>query len=96
MTELERQLTTALRALSEQYEMAQRQHSEEQQRQSAQVEALQQRIEQQDARSAALQQHAEQQDAQVGTLRRRVELLTEQMLHLIQDYETRADALSRR
>ena len=37
MTELERQLTTALRGLSEQYETAQRQHSEEQRRQSGEV-----------------------------------------------------------
>ena len=49
MTELERQLTAALRKLSAQYETEQRRHTE-------QVEALQQRVDQQTAQSETLQQ----------------------------------------
>ena len=75
MTELERQLTTALRALSEQYETAQRQRAEEQRRQSAQVEALQQRIERQDAESGIWRQRFERLDAQVTGLARDYETL---------------------
>ena len=47
MTELERQLTAALRKLSAQYETQQRRHTE-------QVEALQLRVEQQAAQSETL------------------------------------------
>ena len=47
MTELERQLTAALRKLSAQHETEQRRHTE-------QVEALQQRVEQQAAQSETL------------------------------------------
>ena len=53
MTELERQLTAALRKLSAQYETEQRRHTE-------QVEALQQRVEQQAAQSETLRQRIEQ------------------------------------
>ena len=53
MTELERQLTAALRKLSAQYETAQRRHTE-------QVGALQQRVEQQAAQSETLRQRIEQ------------------------------------
>ena len=53
MTELERQLTVALRKLSAQYETAQRRHTE-------QVEALQQRVEQQAAQSETLRRQIEQ------------------------------------
>ena len=53
MTELERQLTAALRKLSAQYETAQRRHTE-------QVEALQQRVEQQAAQSETLRRQIEQ------------------------------------
>ena len=53
MTELERQLTAALRKLSAQYETEQRQHGE-------QVEALQQRVEQQTAQSETLRRQIEQ------------------------------------
>ena len=52
MTELERQLTAALRKLSAQYET-------EQQRRSEQVEALQQRVERQTAQSETLRQRIE-------------------------------------
>ena len=53
MTELERQLTAALRKLSVQYETEQRRHTE-------QVEALQQRVEQQAAQSETLRRQIEQ------------------------------------
>ena len=53
MTELERQLTAALRKLSAQYETAQRRHNE-------QVGALQERVDQQTAQSETLRQRIEQ------------------------------------
>ena len=53
MTELERQLTAALRKLSAQYETEQRRHTE-------QVEALQLRVEQQAAKSETLRRQIEQ------------------------------------
>ena len=53
MTELERQLTAALRKLSVQYETEQRRHNE-------QVEALQLRVEQQAAQSETLRRQIEQ------------------------------------
>ena len=52
MTELERQLTAALKRLSAQYETEQR-------RQSEQVEALRRRVEQQAAQSETLQRQFE-------------------------------------
>ena len=79
MTELERQLMIALRALSEQYETAQRQRAEEQRRHSEQLEALQSRIERQDAES--------------GILRQRIERLDAQVTALAQDYGTLAETL---
>ena len=72
MTELERQLTKALERLSAQYEM-------EQQRHSAQVGALQQRV--------------EQQAAQSDTLRKQVAQLTGQVTRLARDYRTLAATL---
>ena len=53
MTELERQLTAALRKLSAQYETEQRRHNE-------QVGALQLRVEQQAAQSETLRRQIEQ------------------------------------
>ena len=53
MTELERQLTAALRKLSAQYETEQRRHTE-------QVEALQLRVDQQAAQRETLRQQVEQ------------------------------------
>ena len=53
MTELERQLTAALRKLSAQYVTEQRRHTE-------QVEALQLRVEQQAAQSETLRRQIEQ------------------------------------
>ena len=68
MTELERQLMTALRMLSVQYTTEQQQHSEEQRRHCEQVEALQQRLEQQAAESKTLRQLVEHFGAQVMRL----------------------------
>ena len=79
MTELERQLMTALRTLSAQSGTERRQHADEQQRHSEQVEALRQRIEQQAAERA--------------TLRRQFERLDAQMTRLAQDYRTLAATL---
>ena len=61
MTELERQLMTALRALSAQYTTEQQRHSE-------QVEALRQRVEQQAAQNAILRQRVERLSGQVTCL----------------------------
>ena len=61
MTELERQLTTALRKLSEQYETEQWRHTE-------QVEALQQRVDQQAAQSETLRRRIERLSGQVTGL----------------------------
>ena len=61
MTELERQLMTALERLSAQYETEQQQHSE-------QVKALQQRVEQQAAESKTLRQLVEHFAGQVTRL----------------------------
>ena len=61
MTELERQLTEALKRLSAQSETERR-------RQSEQVEALRQRVEQLSAENEALQRQIEQLDAQVTRL----------------------------
>ena len=61
MTALEQQLTKALRALSAQYEMEQRRHSE-------QVEALRQRVERQTGENEALQRRIERLDGRVTRL----------------------------
>ena len=61
MTELERQLTTALRKLSAQFETEQRRHTE-------QVEALQQCVEQQAAQSETLRRRIERLSGQVTRL----------------------------
>ncbi len=61
MTELEEQLTRALRRLSAQYETEQRQHS-------GQVEALRQRVERQSGESEALRTRIEWLDEQVTRL----------------------------
>ena len=61
MTELERQLTAALKTLSGQFETAQQQHS-------GQVEALQQRFEPQAAENRILRQRIEQLSGQLSCL----------------------------
>ena len=79
MTELERQLTAALRKLSAQFETEQRRHTE-------QVEALQQRVDQQTAQSETLQQRVE-------TSRRQIEQLAGHVTGLDADYKTIAATL---
>ncbi len=79
MTELETQLMTALRRLSAQFETEQRQHAEERQRDSEQLEALRQRVERLTADNEALQQ--------------RIERLSGQVTYLAQDYRTLAERL---
>ena len=79
MTELERQLTAALRKLSAQYETEQRRHTE-------QVEALQRQ-------AGALQRQVEQQAAQSETLRRQIEQLSGHVTGLDADYKTIAATL---
>ncbi|WP_419164036.1 hypothetical protein [Candidatus Palauibacter sp.] len=79
MTELERQLTEALKRLSAQYETEQRRHS-------GQVEALRQRVE-------ALRQHVERQSGENEALQRRIEWLDEQVTRLAESYGTLAATL---
>ena len=79
MTELEGQLAAALKRLSVQYETAQQQRAEEQQRHSEQAETLRQRLEQQAVENASL--------------RRQFERLDGQVTRLAQDYETLAAML---
>ena len=78
MTELERQLMTSFETLSAQSRTKRRQHAEEQQRRSEDVEALRQRFEQQAAENETLRQF---------------ELLDGQLTRLAQDYETLAAIL---
>ena len=68
MSELERQLTEALKRLSAQYETEQQRHSE-------QVEALQGHVERQGGEIEALRQHVERQSAEYETLQMRIERL---------------------
>ena len=70
MTELERQLVTALKRLSAQFRTEQRQHADEQQRQAEQNAALWELVEQQAAQAAALQRRVERLSAQVTRLAR--------------------------
>ena len=74
MTDLERQLTAALEGLSAQHEM-------ERQRQSEQVEALQQQVE-------ALRQRVERLSAENEALERQIERLDEQVTRLAEYYGT--------
>ena len=68
MTELERQLTEALKRLSAQSETAQR-------RQSGQVEALRRLIERQSGENEALRQRVERLSAENEVLQRQIERL---------------------
>ncbi len=79
MTELERQLTTALRTLSAQFRTEQRLRAEQQQRHSEELEAL--------------RRQGGQQAAESATLRRQFERLDGRMTRLAQDYETLAATL---
>ena len=86
MTELEEQLTRALRRLSAQYETEQRRHS-------GQVEALRRRVERQSEQNEALRQHVEQQSGENEALRTRIEWLDEQVSRLAECYGTLAATL---
>ena len=86
MTELEEQLTRALRRLSAQYETEQRRHS-------GQVEALRGRVERQSAENEALRQHVERQSGENEALRTRIEWLDEQVTRLAECYGTLAATL---
>ena len=74
MTDLERQLTTALEGLSAQYETEQRRHSEH-------IEALRQQVE-------ALQRQVERLSGENDTLARQIERLGEQVARLVEYYGT--------
>ncbi len=79
MSELERQLTEALKRLSAQYETEQRRHS-------GQVEALRQHVE-------ALRGRVERQSGENEALRTRIEWLDEQVTRLAECYGTLAATL---
>ncbi len=79
MSELERQLTEALKRLSAQYETEQRRHS-------GQVEALRQHVE-------ALQGRVERQSGENEALRMRIERLDGQVTRLAECYGTLAATL---
>ena len=68
MSELERQLTAALKRLSEQYETEQRRHSGQVDALRQHVEVLRGRVERQSAENAALQMRIERLDGQVTRL----------------------------
>ena len=68
MTELERQLTEALKRLSAQYETEQRRHSGQVEALRQHVEALRERVERQSAENEALQTRIERLDGQVTRL----------------------------
>ena len=93
MTELEKQLAAALKALSAQFRTEQRQHAAEQQRCSEQAEASRRRSEQQSAEIEALRQRIERQSVENATLRRQLERLDGQVTGLARDYETLAEML---
>ena len=79
MSELERQLTEALKRSSAQYETEQRRHS-------GQVEGLRQHVE-------ALRGHVERQSGENEALRTRIEWLDEQVTRLAECYGTLAATL---
>ena len=86
MTELERQLTEALKKLSAQYEREQRRHS-------GQIEALHEYAEVLREYVEALRQHAERQSGESEALRTRIERLDGQVEHLAECYGTLASIL---
>ena len=88
MTELERQLTGALKALSAQYETEQRRHS-------GQIEALHEYVEVLRDYVEALRQHAERLSGENEVLQRRIERLDRQVTRLAEYYGTSAVARPR-
>ena len=86
MSELERQLTEALKRLSVQYEREQRRHS-------GQIEALHEYAEVLREYVEALRQHAERQSGESEALRTRIEWLDGQVERLAECYGTLASTL---
>ena len=86
MSELERQLTAALKKLSAQYETEQRRHS-------GQVEALRRRVERQSGENEALRRHVERQSEESEALQMRIERLDGQVTRLAESYGTLAAIL---
>ena len=93
MSELERQLTEALKRLSAQYEKEQRRHSGQVEALRQRVEALQGRVERQSAENEALRQHVERQSVENEALRTRIEWLDGQVERLAESYGTLAATL---
>ena len=91
MTELEKRLTDALKALSTQWDADQQQHAEEQDMLSARITDLAQQVtdfaQQHEQHAAALQAQLQQHAEQVG-------ILTEQYAHIAADYKTLAELLA--
>ena len=93
MSELERQLTEALKRLSAQYETEQRRHSGQVEALRRRVEALQGRVERQSEENEALRQHVERQSGENEALRRRIEWLSEDVTRLTESYGALAATL---
>ena len=93
MTELERQLTEALKRLAEQYETEQRRHSGQVEALRQRVEALRGRVERQSEDNEALRQHVERQSEESEALRTRIEWLDGQVTRLAESYGTLAATL---
>ena len=93
MSELERQLTEALKRLSAQYETEQRRHSGQVEALRQRVEALRGRVERQSEENEALRQHVERQSEESETLRLRIKWLDGQVERLAESYGTLAATL---
>ena len=93
MSELERQLTEALKRLSAQYETEQQRHSGQVEALRQHVEALRGRVERQSGENEALRQHVERQAGENEALQMRIERLDGQVTRLAECYGTLAATL---
>ena len=93
MTELERQLTEALKRLSAQSETERRRQSGQVESLRRHVEALRGRVERQSAENEALRQHVERQTGENEALQMRIERLDGQVTRLAECYGTLAATL---
>ncbi len=93
MSELQRQLTEALKRLSAQYETERRRHYGQVEALRRHVEALRGRVERQSEENEALRQHAERQSEESETLRLRIKWLDGQVERLAESYGTLAATL---
>ena len=93
MSELERQLTAALKRLSEQYETEQRRHSGQVDVLRQHIEALRGRVERQSTENEALRLHVERQSGENEALRMRIKRLDGQVTRLAECYGTLAATL---